>query len=63
MSEWISVKDRLPEDGLKVLTYPGWAEDLSIDEYVTYLGCFLMHVEDNDGHPTHWMALPEPPPK
>ena len=60
--EWISVKDRLPEDNTNVLVYRG-----SLISVYTYIG----HNEweddygywsrtDDDGI-THWMPLPEPP--
>jgi hypothetical protein len=57
MSDWISVKEGLPEDGTRVLTYSEkfgvciavhhfrWATDPLV------LSC----------HPTHWMPLPDPP--
>lgn len=57
MSEWISVKDRLPERGLSVL---------AIDEY----DCYFIGFVDKDGDwwevmggmcsktVTHWMPLP-----
>ena len=59
MTEWISVKDRLPKLFEDVLTYDGdggirinWLEEL-VDEvaYFAYGGKYV----------THWMPLPEPP--
>ena len=62
MSEWISVKDKMPEDGIRVLTYAdnsamfvasrddGWYVDTG--EY--YYSSPLTNI-------THWMPLPEPP--
>ncbi len=58
--EWISVKDRLPEEDI-VLTYDGFtirsAEILYEDENeIVWLDggvCF--------SNVTHWMPLPEPP--
>jgi len=54
---WISVKERLPEDGVQVLvcdseTSPciGWYRK----EQDQFFGW------DNDLFPTHWMPLPEP---
>lgn len=62
MSEWISIKDRTPEDGTR-------DEFLICDEYGRVrmsdwcyddqIGwCFWY-----DHEATHWMPLPEPPPK
>ena len=56
--QWISVDDRLPEEGVTVLTHhPG------------YTDCYMGYQEHNhwefDGglvpDPSHWMPLPEPP--
>ena len=54
--EWISVEDRLPEDGVEVL----WVYETG--EYVLYARepdekIVGMH----DPSITHWMPLPEPP--
>lgn len=54
MSEWISVKDRLPKDGDKVLVSLK-SGDACCGEYCAAHG-FTCSV-------THWMPLPEPPPK
>ena len=62
MSEWISVKDRLPECG-EVIAFSNQYEDYLIgclfefecEDVVCYSdGCEMYHV-------THWMPLPEPP--
>ena len=60
MSEWISVKDRLPKideevlvcftDGFNQIKF-GVAWTISIDGWSGYFG----------GNITHWMPLPEPP--
>lgn len=52
MSNWISVKDRLPENYGRYLVYD--------NEGYTWVGYF------NDGDwgaypPTHWQELPKPP--
>lgn len=63
MSEWISVKDRLPEEGKSVLIF---------DECGNILVYSLerdrdgdLHWEDDYGYwhndVTDWMPLPEPP--
>ena len=65
MGEWISVKDRLPEDCKKILVVNGrgyisisslWRKDGSKWTWVDSAGHFN-HVNDI----THWMPLPEPP--
>lgn len=62
MSEWISVKDRLPKPYERVLTY---RKDYAIDTE-TYKGKFgknIMWSWDVEAMTpvTHWMPLPEPP--
>lgn len=69
MSEWSSVKDRLPEINKDVLMYFAVEKNMAvgflqeIDEHVTFWGAY----PDGgwwtscDCEPTHWMPLPEPP--
>lgn len=65
-SEWISVKDRLPDKGQDVLAYRGDFNGDMMNTY-TYLGS--ENWEDDYGYRgstehegiTHWMPLPEPP--
>ena len=64
MSDWISVKDRLPEFSEPVLVFYG---------YESYCVATLMRYHSRNGStwympdkwlpgpPTHWMPLPEPP--
>jgi hypothetical protein len=58
MPQWISVKDRLPEDASDVLI--AWADGVSE-------ACFCDDSWCRDGRRllwvTHWMPLPEPPPE
>jgi hypothetical protein len=64
MSEWISVKDRLPKHAVSVLGYNPDFEDEKIRKvFLTSRGFFDAFecgcgVEENI---THWMPLPEPP--
>lgn len=63
MSEWISVKDRLPENGERVLAYGidrrvhdvkwSWPENAWLDKIGG--GTWM------EGFITHWMPLSEPP--
>lgn len=60
--EWISVKDRLPNEGVKVLSYSSFDEDIKVD-YIIYApnpiwACQLLRDETVV---THWMPLPELP--
>ena len=67
MSEWISVKDRLPDGNEPVLVY---AEDGVITVCSLVIADAFANPknlkmwEDNDGYDvcdvTHWMPLPEP---
>jgi hypothetical protein len=62
MSEWISVKDRLPENGQRVLCYNKY---MYVKDYdcVFYDGDFNWtgsRIGQIEGV-THWMPLPKPP--
>ena len=62
MSEWIRVKDRLPEPQAKVIAFSPKFKEYAIgqvchfclDVVCEYEDCVLCGV-------THWMPLPEPP--
>jgi hypothetical protein len=62
---WISVKDRLPENEVDVLTYNGRGCSVShmrrniVDSHLSH----WIQCEDNYDYDniTHWMPLPEPP--
>jgi hypothetical protein len=67
MSEWISVKDRLPKDGQRVLYYfhyvgvhaGNYARELDDDGYMhdVFYGKDGFLSDDV----THWMPFPDPP--
>ena len=66
MSEWISVKDKLPLDSRNILIYSkdwgvgyGWYTDWQGWYYCYYDGDEFIHIPENDI--THWMPLPESP--
>lgn len=66
MSEWINVKDKLPEINKEVLIYRGSYIGVPMSIY-TYLGHDEWEDEygywtraDDEGI-THWMPLPKPP--
>ena len=69
MSDWISVKDRLPEDHIKILVYKDnkytsvavyWTEQACLDsDYYKDSNPFFGDIFT--GTVTHWMPLPEPP--
>jgi hypothetical protein len=58
-SEWISVKERLPEYDVEVLTFEtGNYKVNAVSEYTQWWW------DSNEGferNPTHWMPLPKPP--
>ena len=70
--EWISVKDRLPPEGIEILikTYdlndheihiPAIFTIYDIDKETEAYGWKIGRA-DTIAKPTHWMPLPEPPP-
>jgi len=68
MSEWISVKDRLPEKQMEVLAYYGFDRgdgDLGM-RFFGVLTYFAFDTQPHFQHEglglsvTHWMPLPEP---
>ena len=61
MTEWISVNDRLPENGVKVLVYSAENKnDYEIGAYSeTYKGFFVRQFYYENI--THWMPLPRTP--
>lgn len=68
MAEWISVKDRLPPENKRVLTYDPFYEDaIFISQYaneffVESFGVNWIHqVYGEKCTVTHWAELPEPP--
>lgn len=60
MAEWISVKDRLPEDGKYVLV---WEPNLNAIDFSRYdkASDYWIDHEYNAMFPSHWMPLPPPP--
>lgn len=56
MSEWTSVKDRLPDEKTRVLVFvPHSNIKIDIDGMVGRIWVRW------NGHVTHWQPLPEPP--
>ncbi len=59
---WFSVKDKLPEEGVKVLSFSKFEKDIKVD-YIIYApeplwACRLL---SDEIEVTHWMHLPKPP--
>lgn len=70
MSEWISVKDRLPELHQQVLGYDGSNIGVYERVYIDFEGWFWGYCYngfdddaevDDDYKVTHWMPKPDPP--
>ena len=60
--EWISVKDRLPEDYIKVLTCDARDNVHIFYHFHQYESPFGIDASDQRYYEvTHWMPLPEPP--
>jgi len=65
MSEWISVEDQLPEEGVVILVYDGYGTHgvqytLATTSYSNACMSGEEHSEALRGI-THWMPLPQPP--
>ena len=63
-SEWISVKDRLPEKYKLVLCYKDGKTRIGYyigAEYVKGVAAFADYSHTRSFGVTHWMPLPEPP--
>lgn len=59
MAEWISVKDRLPEEDQEVFIIERFEDEpLNIISVQTYDSKVL---DDIWANVTHWMPIPEPP--
>lgn len=66
MSEWISVKDRLPKKGELCITWDGrgidalYFDEVKEDGTVVFLLQGVYYTVDIE-NVTHWQPLPEPP--
>lgn len=56
-NDWISVKDRMPEEGVDVLVYLN-RKSADVDFVDRESGNFFYY---DEGKVTHWRPLPEPP--
>ncbi len=60
VAQWISVKDRLPDDNDRVIAFRPYEAEVSAYRYCVARGWSLKTSISNKGI-THWMPLPEPP--
>lgn len=66
MTEWISVKDRLPEDNARVMVF---CNDPHLGKLCRPMSIIIQYSRDRGWydkaekyrHVSHWMPLPEPP--
>ncbi len=67
--EWISVKDRLPEQLISCLVFienQNFIAHGTLERDFTWTACYTgdeIKEWDNNKGVTHWMPLPEPPKK
>ena len=59
--DWISVKDRLPKTGERVLVCIGAVFEAFIDDDGKWQRYYSAPLNEVLGEPTHWMPLPQPP--
>ena len=60
-AKWISVKERLPEAGARVLVAVGAVFEAYIDDAGVWQRYYSSPMKDVLGEPTHWMPLPPSP--
>lgn len=63
---WVSVRNRLPEEGTRVLTYSKFEESIKIDYFIELESqakgfIWACRLEREESEVTHWMPLPKPP--
>lgn len=65
MNNWISVKDKMPNEGEIVMTYGSGAANTQFCQAYYRANGFWQELDECgdflDDSPTHWMPLPEPP--
>ena len=58
--QWISVKDRLPDDNDRVIAFRPYEAEVSAYRYCVKWG-WSLKTSMSYNRITHWMPLPEPP--
>ena len=62
MSQWISVNDRLPEDGEHCIVWDGdWMQGATYYEEEKAFYFDDLYESDVINNASHWMPFPEPP--
>ncbi len=60
--KWISVKERLPDEGVTVIVALKIGDRIVSDTDRLYCGRWFIYGRMNrEGYVTHWMPFPEPP--
>lgn len=64
VGEWVSVKDRLPEENQEYIVYVTDIEGekcVTVDQWLSHARHWFLFDDKAESKVTHWMPLPPPP--